>query len=125
MRSDFRVVTATNQRLEKLVADGRFRADLAHRIGAVVIDVPPLSDRPEDIPLLVQHFLSRAGGAPAVAGRSAERSARDSVLDRSVSELNDNAVGHTIDRLKLEVTLRHGVHFFAVLAKKSLSAQWS
>lgn len=60
-RSDVRVVTATNQSLQKMVGEGRFRPDLAHRIGGVIIDVPPLSDRLEDLPFLVQHFLQQAG----------------------------------------------------------------
>jgi two-component system NtrC family response regulator len=63
VHSEFRVVTATNERLEQLIAEHRFRVDLAHRIGGVVIDVPPLAERLEDIPLLVRHFLDRAGAA--------------------------------------------------------------
>ena len=66
-RSDFRVLAATNQDMRKLVAEGRLRPDLAHRIGAVVIDVPPLSQRLEDVPLLVQHFLRQVGATVAVS----------------------------------------------------------
>lgn len=62
-RSDFRVVTATNERLDVLIAERRFRADLAHRIGGVIISVPPLAERLEDIPMLVRHFLDRGGAA--------------------------------------------------------------
>jgi DNA-binding NtrC family response regulator len=63
-RSDFRLVAATNERLDALVADRRFRADLAHRIAAIVVHVPPLADRADDIPLLVETFLARANRAP-------------------------------------------------------------
>jgi DNA-binding NtrC family response regulator len=61
VRSDARILAATNENLWTLVADGRFRADLAHRLGAVTIRVPSLSERVEDVPLLVRHFLDRAG----------------------------------------------------------------
>ena len=57
---DVRVIAATNADLEKAVADGRFRSDLFYRIATVTIAVPPLRDRPEDIPLLIKHFLMRA-----------------------------------------------------------------
>jgi DNA-binding NtrC family response regulator len=56
-RSDFRLVSATNEAIRPLVASGRFRADLMHRIAAMRVHVPPLRDRLEDIPLLVDHFL--------------------------------------------------------------------
>jgi len=58
VRSDFRTVVATNESVEDLVARGRFRADLAHRLSGVVLAIPPLHERSEDIPLLVRHFAS-------------------------------------------------------------------
>jgi DNA-binding NtrC family response regulator len=57
--SDFRVVSATNETLDGLVRTGRFRRDLAQRLSGMIISVPPLSDRREDIPFLAQHFASR------------------------------------------------------------------
>jgi DNA-binding NtrC family response regulator len=71
VRSDFRVVAATNERLDLLVAERRFRADLAHRISGVVIHVPPLVERLEDVPLLVRHFLDRAGFTHTTVTRDA------------------------------------------------------
>jgi two-component system response regulator HydG len=59
-RADFRIVAATNERLDELVTAGRFRADLAHRLSGVVIRVPTLDERREDIPLLVRHFAKHA-----------------------------------------------------------------
>jgi transcriptional regulator with PAS, ATPase and Fis domain len=54
---DVRVITATNRRLIDRVAAGEFREDLYYRLNVIHIDVPPLRDRPEDIPLLFDHFL--------------------------------------------------------------------
>jgi two-component system nitrogen regulation response regulator GlnG len=57
---DVRVIAATNQPLRELVEDGRFRADLFYRLNVLRIYLPPLRERPEDIPDLVRHFLARA-----------------------------------------------------------------
>jgi len=56
---DVRVVAATNQDLEQLVAEGRFREDLYYRLNVILIQVPDLSARTEDIPLLTEYFIER------------------------------------------------------------------
>ncbi len=65
---DVRVIAATNKNLESEIADGHFRQDLFYRLNVVPVSVPPLRDRREDIPALVQHFVvlltQREGMAP-------------------------------------------------------------
>jgi DNA-binding NtrC family response regulator len=53
---DVRLISATNQPLEKLVAEGKFREDLLYRINTIEISLPPLRERPDDIPVLADHF---------------------------------------------------------------------
>ncbi len=57
MRTDARIIASTNADMQQVIAEGRFREDLYFRINVVNLEIPPLSDRPEDIPLLVEHFI--------------------------------------------------------------------
>ncbi|MFO7999588.1 MAG: sigma-54 dependent transcriptional regulator [Bacteroidales bacterium] len=58
---DVRVVAATNKNIQKEIAEGKFREDLYHRLSVILIHVPSLNDRSEDIPLLAKHFLEQLG----------------------------------------------------------------
>jgi DNA-binding NtrC family response regulator len=60
-KSDFRIVSATHQDLQTAVEKSRFRPDLYYRLSAITLQVPPLRERPEDIPMLLEHFAQQLG----------------------------------------------------------------
>jgi DNA-binding NtrC family response regulator len=76
--ADFRIVAATTQNLQAAVKEGRFRNDLYFRLASITLELPPLRDRLDDVPMLAQHFAAAAGAKTplppsAMAGLSAWR----------------------------------------------------
>ena len=75
IKVDVRVVAATNKDLRKEIAAGSFREDLYHRLSVILIHVPPLNDRRDDIPLLVSHFLRAIGEEQGTAPKTMDEAA--------------------------------------------------
>jgi transcriptional regulator with PAS, ATPase and Fis domain len=69
---DVRLIAATNNDLRRAVSEGKFRQDLFYRLNVVDIHLPPLRERPEDLPLLIQHFIERSSQASRAQRLSAE-----------------------------------------------------
>ncbi|MEE9349210.1 MAG: sigma-54 dependent transcriptional regulator [Flavobacteriaceae bacterium] len=70
IKVDVRIVAATNKDLKKEIADGKFREDLYHRLAVILIKVPALNDRRNDIPLLIKHFSKKIGTEQGTAAKS-------------------------------------------------------
>jgi len=99
VRVDLRFIAATNQNLERLIEEGRFREDLYHRLNVMAIRLPPLRDRLDDIPLLASHFVKVYNErlSRKVSGLSAEalRILMEYDWPGNVREL-ENAVEHAL-----------------------------
>jgi DNA-binding NtrC family response regulator len=76
IRVDTRVVAATHQDLQRLVAEGRFREDLYYRLNVLLITIPPLRERPQDIAPLLEHFIAK------YSARSARPTLREDAIER-------------------------------------------
>jgi two-component system nitrogen regulation response regulator NtrX len=98
VRVDVRVIAATNKRLEDEIAGGRFREDLLYRLNVVPIEVPPLRARREDIPQLVQHFVTQLATAPGLGARRFAPGALDA-LERHHWPGNVRELRNTVERL--------------------------
>lgn len=110
-KADVRIVAATNVVLEESVARRRFREDLYYRLNVVRIDIPPLRERPEDIPLLIDHFLHRLNRRLAKQVRGVSEKALRILLEHNypgnVRELQ-NILEHAMILCKgVEIQPRH------------------
>jgi DNA-binding NtrC family response regulator len=107
IHSDFRLIAATNQNLEEMMAERRFRKDLFYRLNVIPLHIPPLRDRPEDIVPLVRHFLNQAATEAFLPEITLDRNAEEvlqsyhwpgnvrelsNVLERVLSSLERNTI---------------------------------
>ncbi|MBO4605453.1 MAG: sigma-54-dependent Fis family transcriptional regulator [Bacteroidales bacterium] len=83
IKVDVRVIAATNKDLTKEIAEGRFREDLYHRLSVIVIKVPSLDERKEDIPLLVDYFVEQICAETAMPRKSFSPEAVKTLQERS------------------------------------------
>ncbi len=77
IKVDVRVVAATNKNLKKEIEEGRFREDLYHRLAVILIQVPALNDRRDDIPLLISHFSKKIADEQGTATKTFSKKAID------------------------------------------------
>jgi len=75
IKVDVRVIAATNKDLAKEIKENRFREDLYHRLAVILVQVPALNDRRDDIPLLINHFASKIAGEQGIAPKAFSKSA--------------------------------------------------
>ena len=98
VKVDVRVISATNKRLEDLIEDGDFRADLFYRLNVIPFQVPPLRERSEDVPVLVEHFNRKFsfnyGKKPKVFSENAIKTLQNYAWLGNVRELKN-----TIERI--------------------------
>jgi DNA-binding NtrC family response regulator len=113
--TDLRLIAATNRDIEKVVEDGSFRQDLFYRISTLTIHVPPLRERPEDIPVLARRFLERAKPDAPRLSDEAEQVLRRYAWPGNVREVKNVmervailSAGPEITALDLPVDLRAG-----------------
>ncbi|WP_297792345.1 sigma-54 dependent transcriptional regulator [uncultured Eudoraea sp.] len=77
IKVDVRVIAATNKDLQHEIAEGRFREDLYHRLAVILINVPSLNSRREDIPLLIEHFASKIASEQGVVTKKFSKKAME------------------------------------------------
>ena len=97
---EVRVLAATNKRLEDEIAHGRFREDLFYRLNVVPIHVPPLRERREDIPLLIDHFLLQFAKHDGVAPRALDAAAVERLVQLDWPG-NVRELRNTLERLSI------------------------
>jgi len=115
IRSDFRVIAATNQNLEKMLAADRFRKDLFYRLNVIPLHIPPLKERTDDIPLIADYLLARMAAEANIPGIRLDDEARKALKEHewqgNVRELA-NVLERTLSALKGNTIRRQDLPFY-------------
>ena len=98
IKVDVRVIAATNKDLTEEIKNKTFREDLYHRLSVIIIDVPALNDRRNDIPLLVEHFISQICKEQGVAKKEIDKKALNKLKEHNWSG-NIRELRNVIERL--------------------------
>ena len=98
IKINVRVIAATNKDLKKEIKQGKFREDLFHRLAVIIIDVPPLNSRREDIPLLIDYFSKNIADSQGVDTRKFSKKAID-LIKKSDWSGNVRQLRNVIERL--------------------------
>ena len=121
IKVDVRILSATNKDLKKEVEEGRFREDLFYRLNVFNIEVPPLKDRKEDIPLLIENFINKYNKILNKKVKGVSSKAMDLLLDYNfpgnIREL-ENIIERSMIMTKVEIISEAGVSF--INSKKQL-----
>lgn len=140
VKVDVRIIAATHQNLQDLVGKGRFREDLMHRLNVIRIHVPALRERRQDIPLLLNHFLTMAAKELEVETKQLETDVSDYLsglewsgnvrqLENLCRWLTVMATGKTIRLEDLPAEMREGSAAVSVTAKgadwQSMLSNWA
>lgn len=131
LKVDVRMVAASNRTLKEEVAAGRFRADLFYRLNVVHVALPPLRERTDDIPLLINHFLVKFAGEGSMDPISVDSDALRVLLEypwpgnvRELENAMERAVilssGHVITVKDLPSEIREGVATSSVVQEESI-----
>ena len=111
VKIDVRVIAATHSDLTKMVAENTFREDLFYRLNVIPVQLPPLRDRREDIPLLVQHFLEKLSEEAGRSGMSMSQEAMRHLMAyhwpgniRQLENAVERALAFSMGRTQIEVT---------------------
>jgi len=134
-RSDARVLCATNRDLERAIATGGFREDLYHRLNVVTLQMPPLRERREDVPALVDYFMNRYARAAGIERPPLAQNALEALvnhtwpgnvreLEHLIQRLMIFTGGYTIQAHDLPWALRTDPHTPADEANPSSEEQW-
>ncbi|MFC1883174.1 sigma-54 interaction domain-containing protein [Thermodesulfobacteriota bacterium] len=121
IRSDFRLIAASNQSLDDMLADGRFRKDLFYRLNVIPIQIPPLRERREDIIPLARHLLKQVvqdSGLPEVnIDPKAEKALREYEWPGNVRELL-NIIERAVSTLEGNIIRRFDLPFYLYQGRK-------